>query len=86
MGTLLVVTGPPVAGKSTVACMVADTAEHSVLVEGDALFGFLASGAIEPWLPDSHAQNEVVTRAAAAAAGHFAGGGFTTFYDGVVGP
>ena len=86
VGSLLVVTGPPGAGKSSVARILADAATHSVLIEGDAFFGFLASGAIEPWLPASNDQNTVVTKAAASAAGAFAIGGFTTVYDGVVGP
>src|SRR5204863_162328 len=60
--------------------------EQSVVVEGDAFFAFLARGAIPPWLPESHAQNEIVTEAAAGAAGRYAIGGFTTTYDGVVGP
>jgi cytidylate kinase len=83
---LLVVTGPPGAGKSTVARCLADRFERSVLVEGDAFFRFLARGAIEPWEPESEAQNDVVTRAAASAAGGFARGGLVTVYDGVVGP
>ena len=86
MGSLLVITGPPGAGKSSVARILADAAHQSVLIEGDAFFGFLASGAIEPWLPASNDQNTVVTKAAASAAGAFATGGFTTVYDGVVGP
>ena len=86
MGSLVVVTGPPGAGKSIVAQALAHAAEHSVLVEGDSFFGFLASGAVDPWLPASHDQNTVVTRAAAAAAGAFALGGYATVYDGVVGP
>jgi energy-coupling factor transporter ATP-binding protein EcfA2 len=86
VGSLLVVTGPPGAGKSTVACVLASAAQHSVLIEGDAFFSFLANGAIEPWLPGSNDQNTVVTRAAACAAGAFALGGYTTVYDGVVGP
>lgn len=86
VGSLLVVTGPPGAGKSSVARVLADTAHRSVLVEGDAFFGFLASGAIEPWLPASSDQNTVVTKAAASAAGAFATSGYTTVYDGVVGP
>lgn len=86
MGSLLVVTGPPGAGKSTVARLLADRAlGPSALVEGDRFFGFLAAGAIEPWLPGSQEQNEVVTQAAAAAAGTFAAR-FETVYDGVVGP
>ena len=86
MAPLLIVTGPPGAGKSTVAALVAKRFDPSVLVDGDAFFAFLARGAVEPWLPESHAQNEVVTRAAASAAGAYARGGYTTVYDGVVGP
>jgi hypothetical protein len=86
VGSLLVVTGPPGAGKSSAAEMLARSAPHSVLIEGDAFFGFLASGAIEPWLPESNDQNTVVTKAGASAAGAFASGGYATVYDGVVGP
>jgi predicted ABC-type ATPase len=86
MASLLVVTGPPGAGKSTVSSILASRAQRSVLVEGDAFFGFLAHGAIPPWLPESSEQNETVTRAAASAAGRFATEGFTTVYDGVLGP
>ena len=86
MGFLLVVTGPPGAGKSTVARILADAFDPSVLVQGDAFFAFLARGAIEPWLPESGPQNEVVVRAAAAATGRFVAGGYATVYDGVLGP
>ena len=86
MGSLLIVTGPPGARKSTVARRLADSFEQSVLVEGDAFFGFLARGAIAPWLPESDGQNEIVTEAAAACAGRFALGDYATVYDGVVGP
>jgi hypothetical protein len=84
--SLLVITGPPGAGKSTVAGLVVDRFERSALIEGDAFFGFLARDAIEPWLPESHEQNDVVIRAAAAATGCFAGNGYMTVYDGIVGP
>jgi cytidylate kinase len=83
---LIVVSGPPGAGKSSVATALAERSEPSVLVEGDAFFAFLARGAILPWLPAAKRQNEVVTRAAAAAAGRYATDGFFTVYDGVVGP
>jgi cytidylate kinase len=85
MASLLVITGPPGAGKSTVAASVAKRHDPSVLIEGDAFFAFLDQGAIAPWLPESNAQNEVVTRAAAAAAGRFANT-YMTVYDGVLGP
>ena len=86
MTDLVVITGPPGAGKSSVARVVAAHFDHTVIVTGDTFFGFVASGAILPWLPESDAQNEVITRAAAAAAGRYARGGYTTVFDGVVGP
>ena len=84
-GELIIVTGPPGAGKSTVAAQLADRRSPSVLVAGDAFFGFLRQGAIDPWLPASHDQNETVTAAAAAATGRFARVCWTV-YDGVIGP
>jgi gluconate kinase len=86
MGSLLVVTGPPGSGKSTVSKLLAQQAGPSALIEGDQFFAFLARDAIEPWLPESHDQNSVVMSAAASASGRFTKGGFFTVYDGVVGP
>jgi energy-coupling factor transporter ATP-binding protein EcfA2 len=86
VGSLLVITGPPGAGKSTVARILADRFKPSALVEGDSFFAFLAQGAIPPWLPESKDQNDVVIQAAASAAGRYTCGGYMTVYDGVVGP
>ena len=83
---LLVVTGPPGAGKSTVASLIAERFSMSALIEGDAFFAFLRSGAIEPWLPEANSQNDVVIQAAAAATGLFARNSYMTVYEGVVGP
>lgn len=86
MGDLLVVSGPPGAGKSTIAAAVADRYDTSILIEGDVFYGFLRQGAIAPWLPEADAQNLVVTAAIGAATGRFAAGPATVVYDGVVGP
>jgi predicted ABC-type ATPase len=83
---LLVISGPPGAGKSTTAGLVAARFERSVLVEQDSFFGFIAAGGIAPWLPGAHQQNETVTRAAAAAAGRYVSGGFMVVYDGLIVP
>ena len=85
-GSLLVVSGPPGAGKSTISAALVEHLEPSMLVEGDAFFGFLRRGAIDPWLPESHQQNTVITAAAADTAVSIAAAGYHTVFDGVVGP
>lgn len=83
---LIVVTGPPGAGKSTVADELVRAFPSSALVIGDDFFRFVRGGWIEPWLPEAHRQNETVVAASAAATGRFVSGGYTVVYDGVVGP
>ncbi len=85
MGTVVVVAGPPGAGKSAVADRLVDLLEPSALVAGDDFFGFLRNGAIAPWLEEAHDQNTAVTEAAAAATGRLAMH-CDVVYDGVVGP
>ena len=67
------------------AALLIERSRRSVLVDGDQFFGFLAQGAIEPWLPESSHQNEIVTEAAGMAAGRFARD-LDTVYEGVIGP
>ncbi len=86
VGELLVITGPPGAGKSTVAAAVVDRFEPSALVSGDSFFGLLRRGYIPPWLPESAEQNRTVTEVAARAAGSLCAAGYAVVYDGVVGP
>ncbi len=85
-GSLIIISGPPGAGKSTVASLIANSFDRSVLIEGDAFFGFLAAGGIDPWLPESRTQNAAVTEAAAAATSRFVSAGYQAVYDGVLGP
>jgi cytidylate kinase len=85
VGDVIVVTGPPGAGKSTVAERVAGLLDPSALVAGDDFFAFLRSGAVSPWLPAAHRQNTAVIEAAAAATGRLCRY-CDVVYDGVVGP
>lgn len=79
-------TGPPGAGKSTVAELVVDSFDPSMLVSGDSFFHFLRRGAVAPWLPESAAQNDAITAATGAATGRLAAGPSTIVFDGIVGP
>lgn len=86
MPDLIIVSGPPGAGKTTVARALSKRYEPSALVTGDDFFAFLDQGFVAPWTAEAHHQNEVVITAAAAASGRLVDGGFTVVYDGVVGP
>jgi energy-coupling factor transporter ATP-binding protein EcfA2 len=83
---LIVVSGPPGAGKSTVARALSGLFDPSALVSGDQFFAFIDQGFVAPWTAAAHHQNEVVVGAAAATAGRLATGGYTVVYDGVIGP
>jgi cytidylate kinase len=86
MPTLLVIAGPPGAGKTTISSLVSARLSPSVLLRGDAFFRFLDQGAQKPWLPEADEQNRTVIRASGAAAGQYTRGGYDVVFDGVVGP
>ena len=84
---ILIVSGPPGAGKTTVARRLAETSDvAAVHFHTDDFYGAILTGFIAPWLPESHPQNRVVTRAIVAAAAEYAAGGYRVIVDGVVGP
>ena len=83
---VLLLTGPPGAGKTTIAHLLAERAEQSVHLESDVFFRFVRSGYLEPWKPESHPQNTIVMQAVAAAAGAYAHGGYLTIVDGIISP
>jgi gluconate kinase len=85
-GAVVVVTGPPGAGKSTVCADLVMRADRGVLVDGDAFFQSVKSGWIAPWLPESNAQNATVIDALGAAASRYARGGYIVLVEGIVGP
>lgn len=83
---VIVLTGSPGVGKSTIASLLADTYERSALVTGDYFFDFLRNGKVPPWEPDSHAQNAAVVGIAIVAARSYASHGWTTIVEGIFGP
>ena len=85
-GEILIVTGPPGAGKSTMARALVERFDRAVLLEGDAYFQAIVRGWIAPWTPPAHDQNTVVTKAMGASAGEFARGGYAVVLEGIIGP
>jgi len=86
-GFVLILTGPPGAGKSTVADVLTRGERLAVHLQSDDFFDrYIKGGYVLPWLPESQAQNETVTRALVATAYAYAEGGYFVVLDGIVGP
>jgi predicted kinase len=85
-GPVLILTGPPGAGKTTTARALVERRERAVHLESDHFFHFIRSGYVEPWRPESAEQNEVVMRIVAGAAAAYAAAGYFTVVDGIVLP
>lgn len=84
--TVVILTGPPGAGKSTVAASVARSFARGVHLHTDDFWHSIVAGAIPPYEPESAEQNRTVMEVIAGAVFTYAGGGFTTVLDGIVGP
>ncbi|MCH3950946.1 MAG: AAA family ATPase [Acidaminococcus sp.] len=87
-GRIIVITGSPGTGKSTIASLIAKECDldKSVHMLTDDFYHYLNKGAIAPYLPESNEQNRVVIEAFLAAAKRFARGGYDVIVDGILGP
>lgn len=87
-GRIIIITGSPGTGKTTVSAMVARESdmEKSVHMHTDDFYHFLSKGAVPPHLPESDGQNLIVTEAFLEAAKRFVRGGYEVIVDGIVGP
>jgi chloramphenicol 3-O-phosphotransferase len=86
MSQIVIVSGPPGAGKSTVCEALCERYDRTVHLETDDAYAWIRMGFLRPWKPGSARQNLMVSRACARAATAFAQDGFGVFIDGVIGP
>lgn len=85
-GAVLVLSGPPGAGKTTTARAIAESFAKGVHLHTDDLYHWVVSGYVLPWTPDAHDQNTLIQHAVADAAAAYASGGYSVVVDGIVGP
>jgi cytidylate kinase len=86
-GEVIILTGPPGAGKTTVAQLLAtDAGRPTIHLTTDEFYRSIRTGFIPPYLPEAQRQNEVVVDAIVATVTTFARGGYDVVVDGIVGP
>jgi broad-specificity NMP kinase len=83
---VLLLTGSPGCGKTTIAPLVADRHQRATCLDLDWFFAKVRRGFVEPWREEAHAQNRVILGAAAAAVAAFARGGYFTVAEGILYP
>jgi predicted kinase len=80
---VLILSGPPGVGKTTVAGLIAGRSAPAVHLEADSFFHFIRAGYVEPWKTESGEQNEIVMQIVARAAAGYASGGYFTMVEGI---
>jgi len=85
VASIVIVTGAPGTGKTTVASHLARASPHGLHLPADLFFSFPAHP-ISPYRPAAREQNTAIMAALAHAAAAFASHGYDVFLEGIVGP
>lgn len=85
-GEVVIVSGPPGSGKTTVAASLALSADRGVHLESDWFYRNIVAGFVAPYLPAARVQNTAVMDVATDAAAGYADAGYLVVWDGIVGP
>ncbi len=85
MTQIVIVSGPPGAGKSSACEALCERYDRTVHLQTDDVFDWIRMGFRSPWKPGSNDQNVAVSRACARAATAFAQARYGVFIDGVIG-
>ena len=77
-GRIIIITGSPGTGKSTISSILAKESNmsKSVNMQTDDFYHYLSKGAIPPYLPESNEQNLIVIEAFLESAKRYARGGY----------
>lgn len=88
MPDIIILTGPPGAGKTSIAKLLAlkSPASKVVHLHTDDFFHYIAKGYIDPALPPSKDQNTTIMHVIGSAAKAYHAGGFEVIIDGIIGP
>jgi len=85
MNKVVIISGCPGSGKTTLARNLAAMSEVGVHITTDDFYRYL-SHRIDPSTPESHGQNTAIVRAFSKSAQSLVADGFMVYVDGVLGP
>ncbi len=86
-GAIIILSGPPGSGKTTVGQALAESAERPTAhVVTDGFYMAIKKGFVPPFLPEAARQNDVVIGVIVQSSLAYAKGGYDVVVDGIIGP